>query len=100
MDYAYYSLSLIIAYALVRYVTENTKIHLKFKGLWVHHWILAAIIPSLVPLLFASIGAGVVFSVFAGFMILQLAFVHFMMPESKGISLEELSKKLILQNET
>ena len=43
MDYAYYSLSLIIAYALVRYVTENTKIHLKFKGLWVHHWILAAI---------------------------------------------------------
>ena len=43
MDYAYYSLSLIIAYALVRYVTENTKIHLKFKGLWIHHWILAAI---------------------------------------------------------
>ena len=51
MDYAYYSLSLIIAYALVRYVTENTKIHLKFKGLWVHHWILAAIAMSIIYLL-------------------------------------------------
>ena len=59
------------------------------------HWVLAAIIPSLVPLLFASIGPGVVFSIFAGFMVLQLMFVHFMMPETKGISLEELSKKLV-----
>jgi hypothetical protein len=28
-------------------------------------------------------------------MVLQLLFVHFMMPETKGISLEELSNKLI-----
>jgi sugar porter (SP) family MFS transporter len=63
------------------------------------HWILAAIIPSFVPLLFASIGAGVVFSVFAFFMVLQLVFVHYMMPETRGISLEELSKKLISENE-
>jgi hypothetical protein len=27
-------------------------------------------------------------------MVLQLLFVHFMMPETKGISLEELSRKL------
>jgi len=59
------------------------------------HWILAAIIPSLVPVLFSSIGAGVVFMIFALMMILQLLFVLFMMPETKGISLEELSKKLI-----
>ena len=59
------------------------------------HWVLAAIIPSFVPLLFGSIGAGVVFSIFAFFMVLQLLFVHFMMPETKGISLEELSNKLI-----
>ena len=63
------------------------------------HWILAAIIPSFVPLLFSSIGAGVVFSVFAFFMVLQLVFVHYMMPETRGISLEELSKKLISENE-
>ncbi|MDA9774748.1 sugar porter family MFS transporter [Algibacter sp.] len=58
------------------------------------HWVLAAIIPSLVPLLFSTIGAGVVFMIFAIMMVFQLLFVIFMMPETKGISLEELSKKL------
>ena len=43
MDFAHYSISLILAFAFVRYVTENTKIHLKFKGLWIHHWILATL---------------------------------------------------------
>jgi len=59
------------------------------------HWVLAAIIPSLVPILFSTIGAGVVFLVFAIMMVFQLLFVIFLMPETKGISLEELSKKLI-----
>lgn len=59
------------------------------------HWILAAIIPSLVPVLFSSIGAGVVFMIFAIMMVFQLFFVIFIMPETKGIPLEELSKKLI-----
>ena len=59
------------------------------------HWVLAAIIPSLVPVLFTSIGAGAVFAVFAFMMVLQLAFVYFLMPETKGISLEQLSQQLI-----
>jgi sugar porter (SP) family MFS transporter len=59
------------------------------------HWVLAAIIPSFVPLLFGSIGAGAVFLIFALFMVLQLVFVHYMMPETRGISLEKLSKTLI-----
>lgn len=59
------------------------------------HWVLAAIIPSLVPLLFAKIGAGVVFAFFAFMMVLQLLFVKFIMVETKGIPLEELEKKLI-----
>ncbi len=59
------------------------------------HWILAAVVPSLVPILFSTIGAGMVFMIFAIMMGLQLLFVIFMMPETKGISLEELSKKLI-----
>ncbi|MEB8330173.1 sugar porter family MFS transporter [Flavobacteriaceae bacterium KMM 6897] len=58
------------------------------------HWILAAIIPSLIPVLFTSIGAGTVFAFFAFMMFLQLLFVAFMMPETKGKSLEELSKSL------
>jgi MFS family permease len=59
------------------------------------HWILAAVVPSLVPMLFSTIGAGMVFLFFAIMMGFQLLFVIFMMPETKGISLEELSKKLI-----
>lgn len=59
------------------------------------HWVLAAAIPAAVPFLFSSIGAGMVFAFFAFMMVLQLLFVKFMMPETKGVSLEELSKILI-----
>ena len=58
------------------------------------HWVLAAIIPSLIPFLFSTIGPGVVFLFFAIMMVFQVVFVAFMMPETKGVSLEELSKKL------
>ena len=57
------------------------------------HWVLAAIIPSLVPLLFTEIGPGPVFAFFAFMMVLQLVFVRYFMPETKGVSLEELSKQ-------
>lgn len=59
------------------------------------HWILAAIIPSSVPFLFSSIGPGAVFLIFAIMMVFQLLFVIFIMPETKDLSLEELSKKLV-----
>lgn len=62
------------------------------------HWVFAAIIPSLVPVLFTTIGAGVVFLFFAAMMVLQLLFVHFMMPETKGVSLEVLSENLTVRN--
>ncbi len=62
------------------------------------HWVLAAIVPSVVPVLFTSIGAGYVFLFFAIMMFLQLLFVVFMMPETKGKSLEVLSKELSLQS--
>jgi len=58
------------------------------------HWVLAALIPSSVPFLFSWVGPGLVFAFFAFMMVLQLLFVYFMMPETKGISLEELYKKL------
>ena len=58
------------------------------------HWVLAAIIPSMVPFLFSTIGAGTVFAIFAFMMVLQLLFVMFIMPETKGKSLEELESIL------
>ncbi|MDP5158954.1 MAG: sugar porter family MFS transporter [Flaviramulus sp.] len=80
------------------YISEIFPNHLRASGQSFGtstHWVLAAIIPSLVPVLFSSIGAGVVFMVFAIMMLFQLLFVIFIMPETKGISLEELSKKLV-----
>ena len=59
------------------------------------HWVLAAIIPSLIPFLFSTIGAGAVFLIFTFMMVLQLLFVAFIMPETKGVPLEELSKQLL-----
>lgn len=58
------------------------------------HWVLAWLIPSSIPFLFSWIGPGPVFAFFAVMMVFQLLFVRYMMPETKGISLEELSRKL------
>ena len=59
------------------------------------HWVLAAIIPSMIPLLFSTIGESAVFGFFAFMMVLQLLFVWKMMPETKGKTLEELNVELI-----
>ncbi|MBA0883876.1 sugar porter family MFS transporter [Flavobacterium undicola] len=61
------------------------------------HWVLAAIIPSMVPFLFSTIGAGTVFLIFAVMMVFQLLFVMFMMPETKGKTLEELQETVFKQ---
>lgn len=54
------------------------------------HWILAAIIPSLIPFLFSFVGPATVFIFFTIMMVLQLFFVKFSMPETKGIALEKM----------
>jgi len=59
------------------------------------HWILAFIIPASVPLLIANIGAGAMFMIFAIMMVFQLLWVLYIMPETKGVSLEALEKQLI-----
>ncbi|WP_348822865.1 sugar porter family MFS transporter [Flavobacterium aestuarii] len=58
------------------------------------HWVLAALIPSFIPFLFKEIGAATVFAVFCIMMVFQLLWVVFKMPETKGRTLEELSKSL------
>lgn len=59
------------------------------------HWVLAAAIPSVVPILFSSIGPSNVFLLFAIMMVGQLIFVWRMMPETKGVSLERLQEMLV-----
>ena len=69
------------------------------------HWVFAALITLLTPtFLDAEIGIfkdnpWPIFIFFAGMMVLQLLWVIFMMPETKGISLEELGKLLSRKSE-
>lgn len=58
------------------------------------HWVFAAIIGGNFPVLASTFGEGPIFALFAACMVLQLLFVHFLMPETKGVDLEELQRRL------
>lgn len=58
------------------------------------HWVFAALIPAMIPWLFTAIGPATVFTIFTLMMVGQLIFTWRMMPETKGVSLEDLEKKL------
>jgi MFS transporter, SP family, xylose:H+ symportor len=57
------------------------------------HWFVCALIAWTFPLLAEKTGAHV-FAFYAAMMVLQLLWVVFMMPETKGIPLEEIQRKL------
>lgn len=61
------------------------------------HWIFAALITLLGPVVIDlfSDNPWPIFAMFSGMMVLQLLFVLFMMPETKGVPLEELERRLI-----
>ena len=65
------------------------------------HWVFAAIITLVTPIFLDSTDGifkddpSPIFAFFAGFMVLQLLWTIFIMPETKGRSLEELEKELI-----
>jgi MFS family permease len=58
------------------------------------HWLFAASITLVFPTAIAAFDAGLLFAFFCLMMCLQLIWVHFMVPETKGVPLEEIQKKL------
>jgi len=60
------------------------------------HWIFAALLTTFFPEMVSAMPAGYVFSFFAGMMCLQLLWVKTMVPETKGIPLEQIQKKFTL----
>lgn len=63
------------------------------------HWVFAALITVVTLPVLNIFSGGVLFAFFAFMMVLQLLFVLFMMPETKGVPLEELQKKLLKEEE-
>jgi len=58
------------------------------------HWILAAGLTLVFPLVIASVDAGWLFLFFCGMMVLQLVWVLTKVPETKGLPLEKIQEKL------
>lgn len=63
------------------------------------HWFFAALLTTIAPLMF-NFSLGWMFLFFCGMMVLQLLWVQFMVPETKGISLEDMQRKLRIDAET
>ena len=61
------------------------------------HWIFAALLTTFFPLMMAALAPGYVFLFFCGMMVLQLLWVTFMVPETKGVPLEQMQRKLGLE---
>jgi uncharacterized membrane protein len=62
------------------------------------HWVCAALITLLTPTVLSTFSGAQIFAFFAGMMVLQLLFVAFLMPETKGKTLEELEVELGLSD--
>ena len=58
------------------------------------HWIFAALLTLFFPKMVEALHPGTIFAFFCGMMVLQLLWVKFMMPETKGIPLEQMQKRL------
>ncbi len=59
------------------------------------HWVFAALITLFGSVLISAFEPWTVFVIFGVFMVGQLAFVLWMMPETKGVSLEDLEKQMV-----
>jgi sugar porter (SP) family MFS transporter len=58
------------------------------------HWVFCALLVTFVPTLFKKFSPGYVFGFFAFMMVLQLIWVATMVPETKGVPLEQMQKQL------
>jgi len=58
------------------------------------HWIFAAALTTFFPKMVSAFPPGYVFSFFTGMMVLQLLWVRTMVPETKGVPLEQIQMQL------
>jgi sugar porter (SP) family MFS transporter len=59
------------------------------------HWIFAAVIANVFPIFANTYGGAPIFAFFAFMMIFQLLFVWRLMPETKGVALEDMGSRIL-----
>jgi MFS transporter, SP family, arabinose:H+ symporter len=63
------------------------------------HWIFAALLTTFFPRMVTAFAPGYVFLFFCGMMVLQLVWVWAMVPETKGVPLEQMQRRLGIEPE-
>jgi len=58
------------------------------------HWVFAALLTTVFPKVVSAFPPGYIFSFFTAMMVLQLIWVSTMVPETKGVPLEQIQKQL------
>jgi len=58
------------------------------------HWIFAALLTTFFPKMVSALPPGYIFSFFTGMMVVQLLWVKTMVPETKGVPLEQIQRQL------
>ncbi|MDO4675036.1 MAG: MFS transporter, partial [Anaerobiospirillum succiniciproducens] len=80
------------------FVSEIFPAHFRAAGQAVGsftHWIFAAVLTLVFPIFIANFDVGYMFAFFAFMMLLQLLWALFIMPETKGKTLEDLASNLV-----
>lgn len=63
------------------------------------HWVFAAVLTFAFPVVEAAVSHWIIFAFFCGMMVLQLVWVHFLVPETKGVPLEDMQARLGIDEE-
>jgi SP family arabinose:H+ symporter-like MFS transporter len=61
------------------------------------HWIFAALLTTFFPKMVSAFPSGYIFLFFCGMMVLQLFWVKLMVPETKGVPLEQIQERLAIE---
>ena len=64
MEFATYSIGIILGFAIIRWLTENIKFHIRNNFVWVHHWIIAFV--AMIPLFFFELDFPILWGILTG----------------------------------
>lgn len=60
------------------------------------HWVFGALVAQVFPYFAANVAGTIIFGFFAFMMMLQLLYVWKLMPETKGVALEDMEKSIVM----